>query len=452
LNYPGKISGQVLLDDDTNCVADGSEKGLGYWRIIAEGTDFYRAGMSRPDGSFLISVPDGDYTVRALSAGSGWELCADEVNVSIDENAQTASVDFLAQSTAHCANLIVEFSAPFLRRCFENQYTVQVRNTGPETSTGTRLVLNLDQFFEFNSASIPHTLIDASTVSFDLGILALNETITFKVFFTLSCQAELGAEHCLSGNVTADNQCIGERSYTIECQENIGSFDPNDKRTFNADGRQSDQVDKDEYIYYHIRFQNTGTDTAFNVRIVDPLSTRLDIGTFEMLSASHSFTYEITDGPTLIADFKHILLPDSTTNEPESHGYLKFRIKPLPSFDYGTTIPNKADIVFDFNEPVLTNETITSILPALGVNDQYDRIDFTVFPNPAKHILELRLAEADRGRVDAWVVYDTQGMIKTHAAYETRRGININTLPSGLYMLVLIEKGEMIGARKFVKE
>jgi hypothetical protein len=86
------------------------------------------------------------------------------------------------------------------------------------------------------------------------------------------------------------------------------------------------------------------------------------------------------------------------------------------------------------------------------VKDQYDRIDFSVFPNPAKLLLELRLAVAERGRVVAWVVDDTQGMIKTHAADETRRGININTLPSGLYMLVLIEKGEMIGARKFVKE
>ncbi len=62
------------------------------------------------------------------------------------------------------------------------------------------------------------------------------------------------------------------------------------------------------------------TRKGFTVRIIDPLSTYLDLGTLEMLSASHPYTYEITDGPLLVADFKKILLPDNSTNEPASHG------------------------------------------------------------------------------------------------------------------------------------
>jgi uncharacterized repeat protein (TIGR01451 family) len=257
-------------------------------------------------------------------------------------------------------------------------------------------------------------------------------------------------DHCLSGNVTSDNVCT-EHTSSTECQPNRGSFDPNDKRAFNEAGKESDRVDKDEYIYYHIRFQNTGTDTAFTVRIVDPLSTYLDLGTLEMLSASHPYTYEITDGPSLVTVFKNILLPDSTTNEPASHGFLKFRVKPLPSFDYGTTIPNKADIFFDFNDPVVTNEAITVILPAVGVHDQREMVDFTIFPNPAEHVLELHIPETHRNKVDTWIIYDSQGRTATQGVYLHDQSLNIRSLIPGVYNLMLMSNKKVIGAKTFVK-
>ena len=451
LAYPGLISGKVFLDEDQVCITDTSVSGLAYWNITVEGENFYRRGSSDPDGKFRFSVPEGEYTVSAQSPGTGWELCADDIQAMVDANQPTANVDFLAQGTANCANLSLDFSTPLLRRCFENVYTVHVRNTGPEASTGTTLVMHLDPFFEFLYASIPYQQIDATTITFNLGTLELNAEVTFKIYFTLSCNAELGMEHCLSGDITNDNSCPGGRTIVTECQENIGSFDPNDKRSFNQAGRESDRVDKDEFITYHIRFQNTGTDTAFTVRIIDPLSPYLDLGTLEILSASHPYTYEITDGPSLVAVFKHILLPDSTTNEPASHGFLKFRVKPLPSFDYGTTIPNKADIFFDFNDPVLTNEAITVILPSVGLHDRRALIDFTVFPNPAKDILELQIAETHRHMIDAWTIYDKSGRIMSQAAYQQDHSLDVTLLAPGVYTLTLIGNKEVIGTKTFVK-
>jgi len=106
----------------------------------------------------------------------------------------------------------------------------------------------------------------------------------------------------------------------------------------------------------------------------------------------------------LVVDFKNILFTDSTTNEPASHGFLKFRVKPLPSFKFGTIIQNKADIFFDYNDPVLTNEAITKILPAVGIHESHERIDFTVFPNPAKDILELQSAETYRNLIETRII------------------------------------------------
>ena len=451
LAYPGVISGKVSLDESHGCIPDTAQTGLAFWNIIVEGENFFRAGISGPNGEFRYSVPEGEYTVKAQPPGTGWELCEDELNVIVDANQLTDTIDFLSQAAASCANLSLDLSTPLLRRCFENYYTIRVRNTGPQASTGTELVLYLDPFFEFHSATIPYQQLDATTVSFDMGTLELNADVTFRIYFKLSCDAKLGMEHCLSGKISGDNACPAERTFVSECQANIGSFDPNDKRSFNQSGRESDQVDKDEFITYHIRFQNTGTDTAFTVRIIDPLSTALDLSSLEMLSSSHPYTYEITDGPALVADFKHILLPDSTTNEPASHGFLKFRVKPLPSFDYGTTIPNKADIFFDFNEPVLTNEVVTAILPAVGIHEQPEQIHFTVYPNPAKNKLELQIDETHRNLVDSWVIYDSQGRIAIQALYLHDVSLNITSLTPGAYTLVLLSNKKMIGSKTFVK-
>ncbi|MGB4850142.1 MAG: T9SS type A sorting domain-containing protein [Saprospiraceae bacterium] len=451
LAYPGVISGKIYLDESQGCIPDTSEMGLAFWNVTIEGTNILRAGITGPDGKFRYSVPEGTYTVRAQPPGTGWELCDDEFNVIVDTNHPADTVTFLSKATGDCANLSLDLSTPLLRRCFENYYTIRVRNTGPQASTGTTLVLHLDQFFEFHSASIPYHQIDATTLSFDLGTLELNTDLTFRIFFKLSCDAELGMEHCLSGNISGNNVCVDENTSATECQTNIGSFDPNDKRSFNENGRESDQVDKDEYISYHIRFQNTGTDTAFNVRVVDPLSSYLDLSTLEMLSASHPYTFEITDGPSLVVDFKNILLPDSTTDEPASHGFLKFRVKPLPSFDYGTTIPNKANIFFDFNDAVSTNEAITVILPSTGIHDQRELIDFTVFPNPAKNILELHISETHRNLIDTWIIFDSHGRIAAQDLYMQDRSLNITSLAPGVYTLLLMSNKNVIGVKKFVK-
>ena len=55
-----------------------------------------------------------------------------------------------------------------------------------------------------------------------------------------------------------------------------------------------------------------------------------------------------------------INLPDSTSNEPESHGYIKFKVSPQADMVEGTQVENFADIFFDFNDPIRTNTTLTT--------------------------------------------------------------------------------------------
>ena len=112
---------------------------------------------------------------------------------------------------------------------------------------------------------------------------------------------------------------------------------------------------------YLIRFQNTGTDTAFLVVIRDTISPFLDPATVRPGASSHPYTWSLMNNGSLKFTFENIMLPDSNINEAASHGFIKFKIQQQPENLPGTTIHNQAGIYFDYNAPVITNQTTHKI-------------------------------------------------------------------------------------------
>ncbi|WP_367389600.1 T9SS type A sorting domain-containing protein [Lewinella sp. LCG006] len=451
LSSPQFITGTIFHNDSEDCEPDQSDNTLAHWRIKVEGDAYSRMKSTDSEGNFNFSVPLGTYTLSAEPINTNWELCAPSFSIVMNEDNATLVQDFQAKALEECASLEIDFSTPLLRRCFDNYYTVQVRNSGPLTSTATTLALTLDPFFDFISASIPYNQINDTELIFDLGALEVNEVIMFNLEFNLSCEAELGQEHCLFGVLSDDSSCQNSRTDHVECQNNIGAFDPNDKRIFNESGVETERVDLEEYIYYHIRFQNTGTDTAFNVRIIDPISPILDVNTLTMLSASHPYEYEINDGASLVVYFSDILLPDSTTNEPASNGFFRFKIKPLPAYGYGTEIPNQAGIYFDFNEPVITNQALLTIQAPVRVSASKDLVHFEVFPNPTDDVLSILIAEEPLERITDFEIINATGIVMTTGHWPKNNKLEIAQLPDGLYQLLLKTEKTIVGVEKFIK-
>ncbi len=451
LSTPQFVKGRLYLNEAENCVPDTQENTLSHWQGKIEGESHTQVRTTSTGGDFVFSVPLGSYTLSAREVDSNWELCESSVHLEVADAETTVTQDFQAKPLAACAALELDFSTPFLRRCFDNTYTIRVRNTGPIASHDTKVTLVLDPFFDFLDASIPFLQVDDSVLEFDLGALAVNETVQFTITFNLSCEAELGQDHCLFGELEDAFSCETTRPTYTECQENIGAFDPNDKRIFNEDGVQTGVIDTNQYIYYHIRFQNTGTDTAFNVRIVDPLSPMLDVSTLQMLSASHPYEYEINDDASLVVYFNDILLPDSTTNEPASNGYFKFKIKPLPEYGYGTSISNLAGIYFDFNEPVITNEAILLIENPVGTRDLSDLVRFSIYPNPTEQWINVVLPDDGVGEIEWVEIIDAFGRQLLRQSWSGANALDVSDLPSGVYQLILRSEEQVIGVSQFVK-
>jgi len=138
------------------------------------------------------------------------------------------------------------------------------------------------------------------------------------------------------------------------------AYDPNDKSLVLSDHLiilDTTYALADE-IEYLIRFQNTGNDTAINIRIEDHLAiTYLDMSSFEFVSSSHSVSYNLDNLGNLAFDFSNIYLPDSTTDFIGSMGYVKFKVN-YNSSVRNLPVNNFARIYFDQNPPILTNTNV----------------------------------------------------------------------------------------------
>lgn len=142
------------------------------------------------------------------------------------------------------------------------------------------------------------------------------------------------------------------------------SYDPNDITVTPGGRKEEHWIDKDITLNYHIRFQNTGNDTAYNIHILDTLPFQVNKASIDVLGSSHNFTYALipaSDTAVLRFDFKNIMLVDSATNEPGSNGWINFNINLNKGLKHRTRIQNFVDIYFDFNDPVRTNTAFVTI-------------------------------------------------------------------------------------------
>lgn len=142
----------------------------------------------------------------------------------------------------------------------------------------------------------------------------------------------------------------------------VCSYDPNNKISYpNGNFQLTNIIQPDDKLEYVINFQNTGNAPAVNIEIRDDLSTLLDESSFEFMSASHAVDVSIDSNRIISFYFHNINLPDSLTNEPLSHGYVKFRIGMVSTVLPNDLIENQAQIYFDNNTPISTNTTVNVI-------------------------------------------------------------------------------------------
>lgn len=232
------------------------------------------------------------------------------------------------------------------------------------------------------------------------------------------------------------------------CSQVLNAYDPN-RKTVVPEGIGPDHlVDSTTTLEYTLEFQNTGTAEAYVVRLVDTLASPLDPITIVPGAASHPYTWRFLSSNVVEFLFEGIHLPDSTTNEPESHGFVRFRIAQRHANPAGTVINNEAGIYFDFNPPVITNTATVKVgapavtevgaLPGSGTV-------LRAYPNPFSESTTI-VAEGAHGPLLLTMMDALGRTVKRQAAYNTDRFIlDRHALPTGQYLFEVRSNGEVIG-------
>ena len=221
------------------------------------------------------------------------------------------------------------------------------------------------------------------------------------------------------------------------------SYDPNDKSVSHAPIINPNVQDELTYV---LRFQNTGTAPAQDVYVIDSLSPLLDWSTIKVLSTSHNMQLVDLGNGVMKFNFPGIWLPDSTANEPASHGDVVFSIKENANNPVGSSITNTGYIYFDWNPAIITNTTLNTNA-YLGLEDVSVN-EVRVYPNPFSD----KITIASVKRMDKVTVLDITGKVIYEEAVDGfNTNIQFDRLSQGTY-LVNVSTGTETATVRIVKK
>jgi uncharacterized repeat protein (TIGR01451 family) len=274
-------------------------------------------------------------------------------------------------------------------------------------------------------------------------------------------QVSAAIEGCASGSTFStgfiNTYPIAEESVpTIDesCTTVTASSDPNDKQGFPIGYGNEHYILPNSGIEYLIRFQNTGTDTAFNIVIRDTLSQHLDRLTFVPGAGSHPFTTTMSGEGIIHFNFNDIMLPDSNINEPNSHGFVSYSIRMKDDLPLLTQINNTAAIYFDFNEPIYTNTTLHTVnenFYLTSAQDLSSKTPITLSPNPMTNRVAISVPTI-QGRLYVQIFDATGALVSSIEASGPVFNLDRNDLSAGVYSVVILaQDGQEAVARLVVK-
>jgi len=252
-----------------------------------------------------------------------------------------------------------------------------------------------------------------------------------------------------------------DEEVAIVCYPIRGSYDPNDKQAVPAGVGLKNQVLPGTELEYTIRFQNTGTAPAYTVKVVDTLDTNLDITSLIQGVSSHPYTLKVTGKGQAVLTFmfNNINLPDSTENKLGSNGLVSFRITIPTDSPLGTKIYNKAYIYFDYNDPIITNETMHTVGITIAENlskgskvtvgnvttgllqSKYNS-NAKIYPNPSGGMITIEIPELG-DHMELRVTSMVGVLQKTIKLNKTNiQQVNLEGIHQGMYIYEIWKDGE----------
>jgi uncharacterized repeat protein (TIGR01451 family) len=353
-----KLSGVIYRDSIANCKVDSSEKRLKNRMVYTEPGN--HASLSDSKGQWELNVPPGHYKILVAPKRFSAVICpATPYTASINTDTVFKNNNFAIFDSTN----IVDLSAALI--CNKNvrqgsnfDLGITVKNNGSKVITSAVLWVKFSKKFNYISSSSYSAKTD-TTIKFSLPTLKPEDEVSLKTLLysdpskcklgdTMTAHTWLDTNGISKDIIKANN--ADKKKITI-----VAAVDPNIKQEQKTNGYAYREGNK---LRYFVQFQNTGTDTAVNIIVVDTLPYALLARSFVFNGASHKYSYSMVNN-VLKVSFLNIYLPDTNTNKDNSIGYFDFSISIDPQISNEVKFYNQAGIYFDYASPVLTNKEYT---------------------------------------------------------------------------------------------
>jgi len=378
-----RISGFVYNDDvNRDCIVDATTEGQSNILVELSNGDLTFTDQT---GYYEFNVLPGNFDINLVLNGPGFDaICGATIAVNAPAFGGNFPDNNFYLKKNGIQDLRLKVNKRNARPGFTQWVNICVMNPGTVPMNGTLTFVH-DPIQEYLSTTRPFTNYDQSTqtITWDFTNHPAGVTIVYRVDFRIPVGTPLGQGLSMyfkvdpiSGDLTpADNE--------INCDMLVtGSYDPNDKQVIpEGIGDEGGISMQDTLLSYQIRFQNTGTDTAFTVVLRDTLDDNLDPSSVVPGPSSHPYELTFLKGNILEFTFNNIMLPDSFVNEPASNGFVFFDVKWKAGLEYGDMMKNTAAIYFDFNEPIITNTVTNTLRRPVGINNP-NQFEVSLFVNP----------------------------------------------------------------------
>jgi len=401
---------------------------------ITAPTGFYNIYDINPANSYNIS-----YTINANYSANYSVTPGSYSNVNVVVGSGMQVYNFPVRVTnnyADIATILVPTQQP--RPGFTYTNKVIYTNLGTQTVASGTLTFNKDARVTITTNSQTGTVATPTGFTYNFTNLLPFEVRMMTVTMQVPTIPTVALGNLLTNSVAIiplTGDVVPANNAASVSQIVVGSYDPNDKMEAHGEQILHSSFTANDYLTYTIRFENTGTASALNVRVNDVLDAKLDETSIKMESASHDYVMDRI-GNNINWRFDNIELPATSMNPSASKGYIQFKIKPKPGYAVGDIIPNTGSIFFDYNPAIITNTFHTQFVAALAVNE-FENGNFVFYPNPASDFVTVSLKDTANS-ITTISVYDVLGkMILQKKATNsiTTDTVDLSSVNAGIYFI-----------------
>ncbi len=462
----GNINGIVYNDADNNCSQTWSEYGIPNLPVsLINATNYYSSWTNSGGYYSFNNIPAGVYTISVNgSAYSYTTNCPSSLPHSATISGTTiVTNDFALNCTGGFD--VATTGISLLNGFFPGQTDkilphVGIINGACDFIIPGKVKMILTPCIQYvaggSFVNPPNTIIPAPTGDTlvwnvaDINNIGNFSYWNYAVAVSTCTNAMVGDSACItmmvlptSGDINIANN-IFTRCFAIGV-----SYDPNYKEvTPKGIGSQGYIPPSTNKLTYTLHFQNTGTAKATNIYLLDTISNNLNITSIEIISSSHYMQPYILPNRTMKFMFPYINLPDSTSDEEHSHGYVTYKVNLNPSLAPGTKIKNTCFIYFDYNTPIATNTALNTIQIPTSINT-INANGYSIYPNPNKGFISI----ASNEMITKINVVNVLGQtVKTQLADATKITLDITDLTANVYFIEITNSKNEVSVSKIIKE